>query len=58
MDLSQLKAVWWVPNGTVIITSNGWGRWNKPEFIDQPWLEDRIIPFPISLDIVDACEKM
>jgi hypothetical protein len=58
MDLSQLKEVWWVPNGTVIITSNGWGSWNKPEFIDQPWLEDRIIPFPISLEIIDACKKM
>jgi hypothetical protein len=54
LQLSQLKAIWSVAKGTVMIDSNGWGTWNNPVFYPYPYGECEIIPFPIKMDIVDA----
>ena len=54
LDLSQLKAVWNVSKGTVMIDSLGWGTWNRPVFYPYSYGECKIIPFPIKMDIVDA----
>lgn len=43
----------------MFITSTAiWGEWNPPTRIGQPWLEDRVIPWPIDYDIVDACDAL
>jgi hypothetical protein len=41
------------PNSTVIIKWFG-NEFGKPEHVDQPWLEDRVIPLPIKLDLSEA----
>ena len=42
------------PNSTVIL-KNYLGQFQlPPTHIDQPWLEDRVIPLPINLDLATA----
>lgn len=42
------------PNSTVIV-KNYLGQFQlPPQHVDQPWLEDRVIPLPISLDLAVA----
>ncbi len=41
-------------NGTAIL-SNYMGKFQlPPKFIDEPWVEDRIIPLPVRLDLSEA----
>lgn len=53
-DLSQLKVVFRAGRGTAIIQSTGWGEFGPVQYIDQPWLEDVVIPWPISMDLSEA----
>lgn len=42
------------PNSTVIL-KNYMGQFQlPPQHVDQPWLEDRVIPLPINLDLATA----
>jgi len=54
LTLSQLRAIFRVEGGTVIIRSTGWGSWGQPKFVPSPWLECVVIPWPITMDITDA----
>lgn len=40
-------------NGTAILWYVA-GKFSKPEYIAQPWLEDRVIPLPIKMDLSTA----
>ena len=59
-DLTKLRAVFRnVNNSTVIIDSGSfWGTWEEPYLIEQPWLEDVAIPWPIKMDIAEAADLM
>lgn len=43
-------------NSTVIIQSKEWGEFREPELIDQPWLEDVVIEWPVKMDLPEANE--
>jgi len=43
-------------NTTVIIKSTTWGEFGEPKLIDEPWLEDVVIPWPIDMDLPKATE--
>ena len=58
-DISQLKAVFTGGNNnTILIYSTVWGEWKDMKYIDEPWLEDVVIPWPIDMDIVEADKLM
>lgn len=40
-------------NGTALLWYMA-GKFQKVQYIDQPWLEDRVIPLPIKLDLTKA----
>lgn len=42
--------------GTAFIHSTVWGEFGPVTYVGQPWLEDRVIPWPINMDIVKADE--
>lgn len=43
------------PVNSTVILKNYLGQFQlPPQHIDQPWLEDRVIPLPISLDLAEA----
>jgi hypothetical protein len=58
LSLSQLRAIFRTGNGTVIIKSTGWGSWGPPEFFDQPFLGNKVIPWPVKMDITVAVQVM
>jgi hypothetical protein len=49
------------PKGGTVILKNFEGQFQTPpQYIDEPWLEDVVIPLPISLDLATAqslCEQ-
>jgi len=44
--------------GTAIIKNVSWGEFGPIEYIDQPWVEDVVIPWPIEMDITKADELL
>ncbi len=40
--------------GTAMIHSTEWGEFGPITYVDQPWLEDVVIPWPVKMDIVEA----
>ncbi len=40
--------------GTAMIHSTAWGEFGPVSYVDQPWLEDVVIPWPMEMDIVEA----
>lgn len=40
--------------GTAIIKTVSWGEFGPIEYIDQPWVEDVVIPWPVDMDITAA----
>lgn len=40
--------------GTAFIQSSVWGEFNPITYVPHPWLEDVVIPWPISMDITKA----
>ena len=46
------------PNSTIIL-NNVKGQFEPPRHIDSPWLEDRVIPFPVpmNLSVAEALAK-
>jgi hypothetical protein len=40
--------------GTAIIKSTVWGEFGPIQYIPEPWLEDRVIPWPIDMEITQA----
>lgn len=53
-DLSHLDLVFHTSKGTAFVSSIGWGEFGPITFIDQPWLEDVLIQWPIKMDITEA----
>ncbi len=43
-------------NTTVIIKSTTWGEFGEPKLIDEPWLEDVVIQWPVDMDLPKATE--
>lgn len=43
-------------NTTVIIKETGYGEFDKPQLIPEPWLEDVIIQWPVKMDLPQANE--
>lgn len=41
-------------NTTVVISTTTWGEFGEPEQISQPWLGDRVIDWPIDMDLPKA----
>ncbi|KAF8241754.1 hypothetical protein K440DRAFT_568136, partial [Wilcoxina mikolae CBS 423.85] len=59
INLLQLRATFCTAvNGTVIIKSTGWGSWGPLEFIDQPFLGNGMILWPVKMDIAVAGQLM
>ncbi len=55
--IDQLRVVFWNENNTtVIIKSTGYGEFGEPVLIDEPWLEDVIIQWPVKMDLPQANE--
>ena len=54
--INKMKVVFQAGNGTAIIESERWGEFGPVKYINQPWLEDVVIPWPIemTLDKADA----
>ena len=52
--LSKLKVVFRAGKGTAIIESTGWGSFGPVQYIDQPWMEDVVIPWPVQLEATAA----
>ena len=40
--------------GTAFIKNVDWGDFGAIDYVDQPWLEDVVIPWPIEMDITAA----
>lgn len=58
-DINNLRAVFTGgDNNTIMIFSTTWGEWGNMKYIDQPWMGDVIIPWPIEMDIVNADELL
>ncbi|MEM8906652.1 MAG: hypothetical protein AAGD05_02295 [Bacteroidota bacterium] len=53
-SIDKMKVVFRAGRGTAIITSTTWGEFGPVQYIDQPWLEDVVIPWPIEMDLVEA----
>ncbi|KAF9524436.1 hypothetical protein CPB83DRAFT_909970 [Crepidotus variabilis] len=42
-------------NNTIILNSGPlWGEWAAPIYVDQPTMDDIVIPWPIDMDIKEA----
>jgi hypothetical protein len=41
-------------NGTALLFYVGGNFQKPPKYVDQPWLEDRVIPLPIKMDLGTA----
>jgi len=41
-------------NSTVIIKETAYGEFGKPQLIQEPWLEDVIIQWPVKMDLPEA----
>lgn len=41
-------------NSTVIIKSTGYGEFGEPQLIQEPWLEDVVIQWPVTMDLPEA----
>ena len=55
--IDQLRVVFQNPNNTtVIIKSTTWGEFGEPELVKQPWLGDRVIDWPVDMDLPKAVE--
>jgi hypothetical protein len=55
LKIDQIRVVFQNSNNTtVIIKSNGWGTFDEPILIDEPWLEDVIIEWPVHMDLDEA----
>jgi hypothetical protein len=55
--IDQMRVVFQNPNNTtVIIKSTAWGEFGKPELVKQPWLGDRVIDWPVDMDLPKAVE--
>jgi len=53
--IDQLRVVFQNPgNTTVMIKSAGWGEFGEPVLLPEPWLEDVVIQWPVSLDLPQA----
>ena len=58
-DVNSWRFVFRVPdNKTAFIHTTEWGEFGPIQLIDQPWLEDRVIPWPFEMDIVTADELL
>lgn len=53
-DIAQLKVVCRAGRGTAIISSTGWSTFGPVMYVDQPWLEDRTIAWPIDMELTEA----
>jgi len=59
LSIKQLRVVFRTRDGgTAIIKSTAWGEFGPVEYVDQPWLEDIVIPWPIEMDLAQAAELM
>ena len=62
--IDKMRVVFNVPadgssiNTTAIIESTTGGEFGKIQHIDQPWLEDRVIPWPVEMDLPKAVELL
>jgi hypothetical protein len=58
IHLDTLKVVFRTPGSaslaTVTIKSKGYASFDAPEFVDEPWLEDYIISWPIEMTAEQA----
>lgn len=55
VKIDQLRVVFQnVNNSTVIIKETGYGEFGKPKLIDEPWLEDVVIDWPVKMDLPKA----
>ncbi|WP_321315106.1 hypothetical protein [Halarcobacter sp.] len=55
--IDQLRVVFQnIDNSTVIIKESDNGKFDRPVFIPEPWLEDSIIDWPINMDLSKANE--
>jgi hypothetical protein len=58
-DVTSWRFVFRLPNNrTALIHSTDWGEFGPVEVVDQPWLEDRVIPWPIEMDITEAAQLL
>lgn len=54
-DVNSWRFVFRTQNGgTALIQSRVWGEFWPVRYVDQPWLEDVVIPWPIEMDIDEA----
>ncbi|MGN7613486.1 hypothetical protein ACQZV8_15540 [Magnetococcales bacterium HHB-1] len=54
-QVNQMRVVFQnVDNTTVIIKETGYGEFGEPILIDEPWLEDVVIEWPIEMDLPEA----
>jgi hypothetical protein len=54
-DVNSWRFVFRTANGgTAFISSTEWGEFGPVTYVNQPWLEDVVIPWPIPMDIVEA----
>lgn len=59
LSIDRLRVVFKTSDGgTAIINSTVWGEFGPVEYVDQPWLEDVVIPWPIEMDLAQAAELM
>jgi hypothetical protein len=53
--IDQMRVVFQNPgNTTVMIKSTDWGEFGEPVLMQEPWLEDVVIPWPVKLDLPEA----
>ena len=52
--INEMKVVFQVGNNTAIISSTSWGEFGPIEYIQEPWLEDVVIPWPIQMTLEEA----
>ena len=57
-DIQNLRVVCTTGKGTAIIHSKEWGEWGLIDYIDQPWLEDQVIKWPIEMELSEADELL
>lgn len=56
-QINQMRVVFRNENNTtVIITETGYGEFGAPELIPHPWVGDRIVDFPVDMDLPQANE--
>lgn len=53
-DLSRLRIVCRVSEGTALILSTDLFTFGPVEFVPEPWLGDVEIPWPINMDVMEA----